>query len=95
MAADLYFVAGNTAQWSGQLFRMIGTLIKAADLIHYSNHDVLLGRPHHVQLHRHLSAFDNRMFLGSWAEAESRLLQTFSIPPIEPTDAEEQAWHQM
>lgn len=83
MAADLYFVAGNTAQWNGPLFRMIGSLINSADLIHYTNLDILMGRPNHVQLTRHLSAFDSRRFIDGWAEAESRLLETFCIPKIE------------
>lgn len=93
MAADLYFIAGNTAQWSGSLFRAISTLIKSADLIHQTNHETLTGKPHHVQLHRHSSAFDSRQFLEGWADAESRLLHAFGIPTIEPTDIEEQAWH--
>lgn len=83
MAADLYFVAGNTAQWTGPLFRMISSLINAADLIHYTNHETLFGKPHHVQLNRHVSAFDSRQFLEGWADAESRLLRAFRITKLE------------
>lgn len=80
LAADLYFVAGNMAQWTGPLFRTLGPIIKSADLVHYTNNDLLFGKPHHVQLNKHLSAFDSRMFLESWSDAEDKLLQTFRIP---------------